>query len=177
MKQKRTYLTLLLVVALLVLGIAYAAITADTLTITGSAAAALDDENFVVRFAKTGDVYTEPTTSGDNKALVTEAKVTNDTTASFKIEGLTTKGQTATITYTIENASPADVDADVAVKLVNANETWYTATVNPATTIDLKKDKTATVAITVTLKDTPATDAEVAAAKGNFTVTLTADAK
>lgn len=177
MKQKRTYLTLLLVVALLVLGIAYANITADKLTITGSASADTANENFVVRFAKTGADYIEPTTSGANKALVTEAIVTNDTTASFEIEGLTTAGQTATITYTIENASPAAIDADVAIALEYDNTAWFKAELDKTSIKDLKPNGTATVDITVTLMDTPATAAEASAATEEFTVTLTANAK
>lgn len=177
MKQKRTFITLLLVIALLCLGIAYASITAQELNITGSASATTDDKNFLVRFAKDAEEnYIAPTKTGANSVKVTEATVTNDTTASFKIEGLTTKDQTATIEYTIENASPADIGADVTVALTNGNQTWYTASVDK-TTLSLTKGQTGTVAITVTLKDTPATDAEVTAAAGTFTVTLTANAK
>jgi copper chaperone CopZ len=176
MKQKRTFVTLLLVIALLCLGIAYAAISAQKLTINGSASATLSDDNFLVRFAKSAESYVEPTKTGTASAKVTEAKVTNDTTASFKIEGLTTEGETATITYTIENASPADIDADVDVVLDYDNTTWFTASVDKQT-INLEQNGTATVAVTVTLKDTPATDAEASAATDTFTVTLTANAK
>lgn len=177
MKQKRTYVTLLLVMAFLCLGIAYAAITAQELTITGNATAATSNENFKVRFAKDDDdKYIAPTTTGADATKVTAATVTSDTAASFTIEGLTTEGQTATITYTIENASPQDIDANVTVALTNGNQTWYTATVDK-TSISLNKGQETTVAITVTLKDTPATDAEAEAAAGTFTVTLTANAK
>ena len=176
MKQKRTFITLLLIVALLCLGIGYAAIASQTLTITGSAASTTNDDNFLVRFAKEDESYVEPTKTGSASAKVTEAKVTNDTTASFKIEGLTTAGETATITYTIENASPANISADIDVDLAYNNTTWFTATVDKET-INLDQNGTATVAITVTLNDTPATDAEATLATDEFTVTLKADAK
>ena len=176
MKQKRTYVTLLLVMAFLCLGIAYAAISSITLTINGTATATTSNENFKVRFAKQGETYVAPEKTGAQAAQVTEATVTGDTTAKFTITGLTTKDQTATITYTIENASPADINADVAVALTNGNPTWYTATVDKSS-LSLTKGATGTVAITVTLKDTPATDEEAEAAEGTFTVTLTANAK
>ena len=41
MKQKRTFVTLLLIAGLLCLGIAYAAFTADELQITGTATASV----------------------------------------------------------------------------------------------------------------------------------------
>ena len=171
MKQKRTYVTLLLIVALLCLGIGYAAIAEQTLTINGSATSATSNDNFKVKFASV-----EPTKSGSASAKVTEATVTNDTTASFTIAGLTTKDETATITYTIENASPADIGADVAINLEYDNTDWFTATVDKSS-LSLAQNGKETVAITVTLKDTPATDAEAAAATEDFKVTLTANAK
>ena len=176
MKQKRTYITLLLVMAFLCLGIAYAVITEQKITITGNATTTTDSKNFLVRFAREGGKYVAPTKTGAQADKVTEATVTDDTTASFTITGLTTEDQTATITYTIENASPADINADIAVALTNNNKKWYTATVDK-TSISLNKGQKTTVAITVTLKDTPATDAEAAEAEGTFTVTLTANAK
>ena len=64
------------------------------------------------------------------------------------------------ITYTIENASPAVIEADVDVVLDYDNTTWFTASVDKDS-ISLDQNGTATVAVTVTLEDTPATDAEV----------------
>lgn len=175
MKQKRTFVTLLLVIALLCLGIGYALIAEQTLTITGSAESTTSDDNFLVRFAKEGESYVAPTKTGNASAKVTEAIVTNDTTASFKIQGLTTEGETATITYTIENASPAAVEANIDVNLDYDNKTWFTASVDKES-ISLDQNGKTTVAITVTLNDTPATDLEAAAATDVFTVTLVANA-
>jgi len=69
MKQKRTFITLLLVLAILGLGIAYAAITTQTLQITGTAqATAAEDEINVIFTAATPAEGEDENIPGKHKA-------------------------------------------------------------------------------------------------------------
>ena len=111
MKQKRTFIAILLVLVLLCLGIAYAVISGVDLNITGQVSATATDANVNVKF-------TDAQKDESSKGTVT-AQVTNDTTATFTIEGLTTEGDTATMIYTITNNS-----TDIAATLTKNDPTW-----------------------------------------------------
>ena len=86
MKNKSLVVGAVIVAAVVILGVAYAAISNITLTINGSAAATPADANFTVKFSGT------PTKTGKT----TEATITDDHTATLKVEGLSAKGDTAT---------------------------------------------------------------------------------
>ena len=89
--KKRTILPLLLV-AVLALGIGYAAVAGVTLQINGNAIVTPTQENFGVRFDGTPVV---------NKA--TAAILADKTKASLDVTGLSDKGDTATATFRILN--------------------------------------------------------------------------
>lgn len=152
MNKKRTILGGAILVAVLMLGIGYAAINAITLNISGSAKADADQANFVVKF----DDAVTPTTLGEG---TTTATVTGDKTATMEVTGLTAKDDTATATFTIVNESD-DLSAQLAVnaaatKITNDTDGYFSvsAVVNNPTLLTAKGSTTATV--TVTLNKTP----------------------
>ena len=171
MKQKRTFITLLLIIALLCLGIAYAAITSQNLKVTGSVEATTSDNNFDVKFTGT------PTTDGAGNVEATIDTTADSTgrTATIKVTGLTTAEQTATATYTITNASPADLSANLTSNVAHDNDAWFEVTQDLADTSIDKGDST-TITLTVKLLKTPATADDLAQAKDSITLTIGAEA-
>jgi len=118
MKQQRTFLLLSVIVAVLVLGVAYAAITSVTLNINGNVLASAEQGNFKVAFA------TNPTFDGTGTATV---KVTSDTTATMDISGLSSVGDTMVVTYTIKNSS-TDLWANLTNSVTNNNPEYFSVT-------------------------------------------------
>lgn len=168
MKNKRILVVMLLLVMVLLLGIGYA-VSNKTLTISGTASAAADDDNFVVRFKKTSDDAGYETPTGLTNATAT---VTDDKTATIEVTGLKKKDDTATATYTIENKSN-DIDASVkaAIKNFTQNTEYFEVTTSGITNTasDLACDNTTTITVTVKLLKTP-----VEAKSTTFTVELDA---
>ena len=166
MKNKKLFVGIVLLVAILLLGIGYAAISAVPLSITGNLKATPDDENFKVYFTGT------PSTVAGSKGTATgTVDATDPTKATINVEGLKAKGDTATVTYTVENGSP-DLSAALSVKTETVSNTEYfsvDATVEDPTTV-AAKGKT-TVTVVVSLIKTPV-EAEVTS-----TVTIALDAE
>lgn len=134
------------IIAILLIGIGYAAISNITLNIGGSAKANPSDANFSVRLTGT------PTVSDQTK--VTGATVTGDLSATIKVEGLTTKGEKVTATYTIENTS-ADLSANLSATVPeNTNSEYFKVTPTLAKT-QIKSHETTTVVVEVELLKTP----------------------
>ena len=161
MNKKRTILGGAILVAVLMLGIGYAAINSITLNITGSAKADPSDENFKVVF----DRDVTPTTSDAG----TTATITDDEAATMTVSGLTAKGDVATATYTIKNASP-DLSANVEVTTNSISNTEYFKITSSLGKATLTNNDTTTVTVTVELLKTPVTDSVT----GNIDVKLTA---
>ena len=160
MKNKKTFVGIALLIVVLVLGIAYAAIT-DTLTITGSAKATANENNFNV-------VINGDKTADDGVT----ATVTGDKTATMDVSGLTTKGQSKSATFTIQNQS-VELNALVDVTAESITNTDFFAidavVANPTTA--LQPDGTTTVTVTVSLVKTP-----VEEVTGTINVELTSTA-
>ena len=166
--KKRTGI-LGVLIAILVLGIGYAAISAVTLTINGTGTVSPDDDNFKVVYTAVGTV-TKPT----------EATVTTDTigsdgviTTSFTVTGLTKKGEVVEIPYTITNKSE-DLGATLgtpAVTITGTNASdYFTVTSTTAATSLAKNGGTTTQTVHVEVTKTPI-DADVT---GTFTITVQA---
>lgn len=168
MKQKRTFITLLLIIAILGLGIAYAAITGVELNITGKASATPTDENFVVKFSQ--EETDKPTTTVNTVSTKVEGKVeatiTDNKNATISCSGLTTKDDYVTATYTVLNESP-ELTAYLTAEATCDNAAFTVTTDWEETSIAANGEKTITV--TITLNETVADDVS-----GNVTVTLTA---
>lgn len=176
MKQKRTFIILLLIVSILCLGIAYASITSVNLTISGTATASPDTNNFVVKFADNG-----ATTKTGNAGIVATTTA-SDQAATLNISGLTAAGEKVVATWTIENSS-ADLSAEIeattseitgstgyfqiTTEIAGASEGKATI---PAKDTESSIDGTTTVTVTVELLKTPIED-EVS---GTINVELTA---
>ena len=160
MKKKRTFLVVALLVAVLSLAVGYAAITKN-LSVTGSASATTDDNNFKVRFTGT------PTTNGGSKVTAT---ITNELAAKINVSGLTTTGDTVTATYTIENYS-AELGANLEVgSITNTNSEYFEVTASLAKPA-IAKGETTTLTVTVKLLKTP-----IANQSTDITVPVTATA-
>lgn len=144
MKSPKTFLLLSIIVAVLVLGIAYAAISSVTLNVTGNVVAAPSDANFKVAF----DRSSAPTTSGVGTI---NATYTDDLNADVKITGWTKKGDTATIVFKIKNNS-ADLAATLTKTVSTASKFTITAELS---TTRIEKGETAELTVVVTLNETP----------------------
>lgn len=101
-KQKKTVL-LVMIMATLVMGIAYAAVSNITLTITGTASTTASSDNFKVYFT----AVKSTSSSTDVQASVTSG----ERTATLNVSNLTKKGDSAWAIFEILNASN-DVDAE-----------------------------------------------------------------
>lgn len=167
MKQKRTYVTLLLIIAILCLGIGYALIGNITLEIGGTVEASPDAANFVVKFKDKGTANVE---SGADAASAETTKV-SDTKVTLTATGLTAKGDNVTGTWTIQNISP-DLLADISIETTQITddvdtsidpEEYFTITTtvngkteteNPVAQLNADGGET-TVTVTVELVKTP----------------------
>ena len=114
MKSKKTILGIVLLIAILLLGVGYAAITGVTLNINGTANATANTDNFIVKFtsATAGDKCTAEVSSSDQ----------NGRTATMNVSGLQTANDTATATFVVTNESP-DLNAVLAVKTKTMTDT------------------------------------------------------
>ena len=106
-----------LVLAIILVGIAYAAITNTELNISGTGKAEGSQSNFVVEFIGT------PTTSGDGTTVATiDEKVR--TKGTITVTKLTTRGETATAKYTVKNKS-AELSADLKAEATCSNDDYF----------------------------------------------------
>ena len=157
MKNPRTFLLLSVIVAVLLLGVAYAAIQNITLTINGTAQATPDQANFDVRFTDT------TSWSGKSRPTLT---ITGNTTATMQVTGLTAKGDTVTAIFNVKNYS-ADLYANLSRSVTNSNTEYFKVTSALGKTT-LAPNETTTFKITVELIKTPIT--------GNVSTTITGKA-
>lgn len=88
---------------------------------------------------------------------------------------MTTKNQTATVTYTIENASPESLTANLTRAIDHTNEEWFEITADfDKTSID--KERTAKMTVTVKLLKTPATSDDETVANDTITISIGTEA-
>lgn len=102
MKKQKKLVFIVILIAVLLMGIGYAALSSVTLTINGSASATADSENFKVYF--TG-VNTPKTAANVETTVTAESK-----TATVSFKNLTKKDDEEYVILEIENGSN-DVDA------------------------------------------------------------------
>lgn len=149
MKSKKTILGIVLLIAILLLGVGYAAITGVTLNINGTANATANTDNFIVKFtsATAGDKCTAEVSSSDQ----------NGRTATMNVSGLQTANDTATATFVVTNESP-DLNAILAVTtqtMGGTNPDYFDVKATIAdNTSSVAPRGTRTVTVTVTLKET-----------------------
>lgn len=169
--KKRTGI-LGVLIAIVLIGIGYAAVTAVNLTINGNGTITPSDDNFKV-------VYTGVTSTANPTTInVATDTIGTDgvTTTSFTVTNMTKKDDTVTLTYTIQNKS-ADYKAvlnEASTYLSVTGDTEYFS-VTPGTfaSTTLNPDGTTTQTVTVTALKTPA-DADKSV---TITLSLTATAQ
>ena len=185
MRGKKRSLGLLVyaLIAVITLGVGYAAISAITLTINGTATASGKQDNFVVEFNDAAGKITitdtasnaianfDETSTGGNKtqAYIDTVNDANKHTAKFDLYGFTTKDETATVTYTVINRSE-DLKAELCESKINtsggSNTTFTSVATLPnavtkgtdkCVTIDANGGET-TIQVVTTLNTTPSVD-------------------
>ena len=106
-----------LVLAVILVAVAYAAITSTQLNINGTGNATAKQDNFRVEFIGT------PTTSGDGTTVATiDEKI--KTKGTITVTKLTTRGETATAKYTVKNKS-AELSADLKAEATCTNDDYF----------------------------------------------------
>ena len=156
-----------LLVAIILVAVAYAAITNVELNINGVGSAQAKQENFKVEFIGT------PTTSGKG---TTTATINSDdkTQGEVNVTGLTAKGDEAVATYTVKNLS-SDISADLTAEATSSNQTYFEVICSLEKTT-LKAQEETTLKVTVRLLKTPI-DETKEDLNSDIDVTLTAEPK
>ena len=171
MKKRRTLIISLLLIAALALGIGYA-LEATYLHIDGIARVTPDQNNLKVEFTNA-----TPDASAGGTHYVTGALGSKTTEATIDATGFTTKCQSGTVTYTIQNngAYIANVSVDAVIPTHAADEAFHVEVNLPDDTdnddvVTLNPGESTTVEVTVTLKVSPLEEKEA-----TIKVTLKAD--
>ena len=157
----------ILLVAIILVAVAYAAITNVELNINGVGSAQAKQENFKVEFIGT------PTTSGKG---TTTATINSDdkTQGEVNVTGLTAKGDEAIATYTVKNLS-SDISADLTAEATSSNQIYFEVICSLEKTT-LKAQEETTLKVTVRLLKTPI-DETKEDLNSDIEVTLTAEPK
>ena len=136
----------ILLVAILLVAVGYAAITKVGLNIDGTAKSEANPDNFKV------ELIGEPQTSGDG---TTTATIDNQdkTQGTMNVSGLNAKGQTAIATYTVKNQS-TDLSADLTAKATSTNDEYFEVQCSLDKTT-LKAQEQTTMTVKVKLLKTP----------------------
>ena len=156
-----------LLVAIILVAVAYAAITNVELNINGVGSAQAKQENFKVEFIGT------PSTSGKGTTTAT-INESDKTKGTVNVTGLTAKGDEATATYTVKNLS-SDISADLTAEATSSNQTYFEVICSLEKTT-LKAQEETTLKVTVRLLKTPI-DETKEDLNSDIEVTLTAEPK
>ena len=155
MKNKKTFIGLIVLLAVLMLGIGYAALTNITLNINGTATGIPDGSNFVVDFSDDeSKIVVDKSKANTN--VVVDAKKTGTLKAKLDVSNLTSKGESVTVTYTIENNSK-DLNADLELSPASFKDDNFEITAVLADD-SIAKGESTTVTVTATLLVTPVTE-------------------
>ena len=136
----------ILLVAILLVAVGYAAITNVTLNIDGTAKSEGNPDNFKV------ELVGEPQTSGDGTTTAT-INTADKTQGTMNVSGLNAKGQTAIATYTVKNQS-TDLSADLTAKATSTNDEYFEVQCSLEKTT-LKAGEETTMTVKVKLLKTP----------------------
>ena len=167
MKNRRTVVVAFLLVAVLLLGVGYAALT-DVLDITGTA----EIDRAAAESSFNEDIYFSAAVANDN-GNTASVNADNNDKASFTANNLKGEGDTATFTFSIVNVG--DVDATITPRIITNSNTEYFEIYSDwlGATKDLPAGTTAdaplTYTVTVKLLKTP-----TETLSGSFLIDLTA---
>ncbi len=161
--KKILQIVLLVLIAVVTLGIGYAAISAVNLIINGNATANVDQNNFKVHFTQaqsiTGSTGASGTSTIDSQ---------DDTKAMFDVTGLTKVGDYAEAVYTVRNDSNG-VGAEIKLSVSNSNSEYFKVT-ETIQDDKLQAGEETTAKVKVEMIKTPITDS----VSTSITATLTA---
>ena len=163
-KNKKTLqIVLVLLIAVLTLGIGYAAISSVNLIINGNATTSVNQNNFKVHFIQAQDI-TGSTGASGTSSIDTQ----DDTKAIFDVTGLTKVGDYAEAVYTVRNDSNG-IGAEITLNLESSNTEYFKVT---ETILDnkLQTGEETTAKVRVEMIKTPITDS----VSTSITATLTA---
>jgi len=154
MRERRLFMILGIILAVLALGIAYAATLSIGLSITGSATAMASEENFDVKFTEVSDVT--GTGGVDTKGSTAEIDSNDQTKGTFEFKGFVTKGQTQSATWTISNDNDAGLYADIAANsaIECTDGEYFRGTCDLASEV-IEPNGTTTLTVTVECIKTP----------------------
>ena len=146
MKQNKKTLGVVVftLLAVITLGLGYAAISAIVLTINGTATATPDTSNYSVEFT---EILQE--TNADADILHEDGEP--DVNVTFTTSGLTKAGDTATVQVKIENNSP-DLKANLSINTSSTNSEYFSVSSVLADNVLEAGDYT-TVTLTVTVPE------------------------
>lgn len=152
MKKKNTFIVVTLLIAVLVLGVGYAAAT-QNLLINGTATGTQSDENFNV-------IFSAATPDSANATAEIDASDSTSRTATMTVQ-LSKVGDKGSATFTVKNASAAGVSAQLAagnLTITDDKGATYSSdyfdivTTWPSTEVTLAPNETQEFTVTVTLK-------------------------
>ena len=170
-KNKKTLqIVLLVLIAVVTLGIGYAAISAVNLIINGNATASVNQENFKVHFTQAQSI-TGSTGASGTSSIDTQ----DDTKAMFDVTGLTKVGDYAEAVYIVRNDSNG-VGAEISLNLSNTNNEYFKVT---ETILDnkLQAGEETTAKVKVEMIKTPITDTVSTTITATLTATPLEDAE
>jgi len=193
--KRNSKIMLGLLIAVLTLGIGYAAISGVTLLINGSATATASgtDADFNVHFddfvqgtnyiaytetAGTGDSLTQTfdtvkhisAASGETTKQADITVANDQKNATVSVSNMTNVGDTVNLTIPVINESDG-IKADLSASVVNNNEEYFNVTAAPGTETLNGNNAKSSVTVTVSVIKVPKVEDKT----GTFTVTLTAD--
>jgi len=147
--KKRTGI-LGVLIAILVMAVGYAAITAIPLQITGTGTIVPDQDNFQVIFV---DEDHEITPATSPATLTAEIDPSDETKATLSVTGLNMTNETATFTFVVQNISPENIIADLqAPTLTFTNEEYFDVTAELGAETEIGVGEEATITVTVRVK-------------------------
>lgn len=147
MKNRKSMLSLGLIVLVLFLGIGYAVVNATDLTISGTAS--VEESNMDVEF----------TDAVEGSAKVTEATIGDGLHATIKVEGLS-KGETVTATYTITNNDDALTALVTEKSIVVTKDAYFTVKTDLGTGKTIAPGDSIEVVVSVSLTAVPVAEAD-----------------
>ena len=161
--KKAFQIGLFVLVAIVVLGVGYAAISAVNLIINGNATVSVNQNNFKVHF--TGAQAISGSTGASGTSTIDSQ---DDTKATFDVTGLTKVGDYAEAVYTVRNDSNG-IGAEITLNLTSSNTEYFKVT---ETILDnkLQAGEETTAKVRVEMIKTPITDS----VSTTITATLTA---
>ena len=157
----------IVLLAIILVAVGYAAITNVTLNINGTAKSEASQANFVVEFTGT------PTTGGKGTTTAT-INASKKTEGTIEVSGLSAKGDIATATYTIKNQSQ-DLSSDLTAEATSSNSDYFEV-ISKLDKTTLKAGEETSLTITIKLLKTPI-DETKEDLKSNIGVSITAEPK